>query len=249
MKPELAGKVTIVTGGGRGIGLGITRRLAAAGARVVVAQRDAMTGVEAVRRVCEAGGQAVFLATDVSRPEDVQRLISETNARLGSPEILVNNAAITGCYDPFLTLTVERWRQVIDVNLTGAFLCSQAAARLMADKGGGKIVNVSSVGGIAPEPDCSHYCAAKGGLISLTKSMAMDLARYNIQVNCVAPGPISTRPGLESTPAGQHSLAKVPAGRFGTVEEVAEVVAYLVGPQSDYTTGQVVAVDGGYLLT
>lgn len=251
---RLQDKVSIVTGGAKGIGRGISLRFAQAGSTVVIAQRDRLTGQEVVREIGDAGGTALFIATDVGVQEQVENLVEKTVTRFGQIDILVNNAAITMCYEPLLDMSLDSWQRVIDVNLTGVFLCSQAAARHMVDRRYGKIVNVGSVGSFMPERDCPHYCAAKGGVIMLTKSMALDLAPFNVSVNAVAPGATMTEKirhvlqeqGVEDRATG---LSKIPLARFGEVEEVAAAALFLASDEASYVQGATLVVDGGYLLT
>lgn len=251
---KLASKVSIVTGGGKGIGYGISLRLGQEGSKVVIAQRDPKTGEDTVRCIIEAGGEAIFVPTDVSVKSQVDNLVEQTLLRFGQIDVLVNNAAITGCSDHFLEITPERWQQVIGVNLTGVFFCSQAVARYMVQRRYGRIINIGSVGAVMPEKDAAHYCAAKGGLDMLTKAMALDLAPYKILVNAVHPGAIRTpqvQQLMSSATPDAHLTAtsKIPLGRFGEVEEVAAAVAFLASDEASYFQGSSVVVDGGYLLT
>jgi 3-oxoacyl-[acyl-carrier protein] reductase len=251
---RLKDKVAIVTGGAKGIGRGISLRFTQEGSKVVIAQRDPVTGQEAVRQIEGAGGTALFMPTDVSVKEQVEALVEGTMAHFGQIDILVNNAAITMCYGPLLELSLDSWQRVIDVNLTGVFLCSQAVARRMVDRRYGKIINIGSVGSFMPERDCPHYCAAKGGVVMLTKSMALDLAPFNISVNAIAPGAIMTekvRQVLREQAMEDHttSLSKIPLARFGEVEEVAAAAVFLASDEAGYVQGEVLVVDGGYLLT
>jgi NAD(P)-dependent dehydrogenase (short-subunit alcohol dehydrogenase family) len=251
---KLRNKVSIVTGGAKGIGRGISLRFAEEGSKVVIAQRDRATGEKCVREIEDAGGTAAFVATDVSVKGQVENLIEETLAHFDRVDVLVNNAAITLCYEPILEMSLESWQRVIDVNLTGVFLCSQAAARHMAERRFGRIINIGSVGSFMPERDCPHYCAAKGGVIMLTRSMALDLAPFNILVNAIAPVAIMTekvqrtmrQQGVEDHTS---SIAKIPLARFGEVEEVAAAAAFLASDDASYMQGTTLVVDGGYLLT
>jgi len=243
---RLRDKVAIVTGGGKGIGREISRRFAQEGAKVVIAQRDSETALRLVREIEAANGTASFIPTDVSVPEQVEHLVQETVERFSQIDILVNNAAITRCWDPVLEMSPESWRRVIDVNLTGVFLCSQAVARHMVRRKYGRIVNIGSVASFMPQSNAAHYCAAKGGLIMLTKSLALDLSQYNILVNTVTPGSIFTERSVEDS---GHGLAKIPLGRPGKTEEVAAAVLFLASDEASYIQGQTLVVDGGWLLT
>ncbi|MFA6111602.1 MAG: SDR family NAD(P)-dependent oxidoreductase, partial [Candidatus Latescibacterota bacterium] len=189
----LENRVAIVTGGGRGIGRAIVLRFAAEGARVVIAQRDPESGAKTCEEVRQQGGTALFVPTDVSQRSQVEHLVSETVSTFNRLDVLVNNAALMGESGPFLEVAQETWERVLATNLTSAFMCGQAAARVMAANGGGSIINVSSTNGQVPQPRCCAYAAAKGGMEILTRSMAVDLAPYGIRVNTIAPGPIQSR--------------------------------------------------------
>ena len=246
---KLRGKVALVTGGGQGIGLGISQRFAAEGAAVAIAQRKLETAQKAADEIVAAGGQALALKVDVSQPEDVQRMVQETVSRFGGLDILVNNAALTGYTEitfwDFLEMPLEHWRRTIEVNLTGAFLCSQAAARQMARRGGGRIISISSVDAALPELHCSHYAASKGGLESLTRAMALDLAKYGILVNAIAPGPILAhfKHNREQELARPVTLV----GRLGLPEDIAGATLLLASDDGSFITGQVLVVDGGFM--
>ena len=242
---QLQDKVAIVTGGGRGIGRGMARRFAREGARVVIAQRDPASGERTCQEVEEAGGTALFVRTDVSRREEVEHLIDETVARFDDLDILVNNAGITGRDGPFLELSQEQWDRIIAVNQTGVFMCSQAAARVMARKGGGNIIHITSVNAFVPQPQCCAYGAAKGALEALTRGMATDLVPHRIRVNAIGPGPIQTNlpDGAPPNPSDMTLL-----GRSGLPEEVAAAAVFLASEESGFITGQTLMVDGGTLV-
>lgn len=243
---RLRDKVSIVTGGGKGIGRAISWRFAQEGAKVVIAQRDPETAQRLARQIEVSGGSTIFIPTDVGVPEQVENLVEETIEKFGQIDILVNNAAITRCWEPFLEMSLESWQRVIDVNLTGVFLCSQAVARHMVQRRYGRIINIGSVGSFMPQSNAVHYCAAKGGVIMLTKSLALELSQHNILVNAVAPGAIFTERSVEDSGSG---LAKIPLGRQGKVEEVAAAVLFLASDEASYVQGETLVVDGGWLLT
>lgn len=241
----LCGKVAIVTGGGRGIGKAIVKRFAAEGASVILAQRDVASAEETCRQVAVAGGNALFVAADIADAAAVQAVVATAVGQLGGVDILVNNAAILGENGPFLDLSQETWERVLAVNLTGAFLCAQAAARAMVERGGGSIINVSSTNAHVPQPRCSAYAAAKGGLESLTRAMAVDLAPQHIRVNTLAPGPVQSRVSEDLPPRATSATL---LGRFGLTSEVAAAALFLASDQSAFITGQTLGVDGGVLI-
>jgi NAD(P)-dependent dehydrogenase (short-subunit alcohol dehydrogenase family) len=247
---RLARKVAIITGGGRGIGRAIAKRFAQEGAGVVVAQRDPASGQATVDEIVadvgsDAGERALFQPTDVGRREDVEALVSATMARFGRIDILVNNAAILGENGPLLELEEETWERVIRVNLTGVFLCSQLAGRVMADAGSGCIIHISSTNGHIPQPRCAAYAAAKGGVELLTRSMAIDLAAYGIRVNAIAPGPVQSR-DPDDTPPRPTELTLL--GRAALPSEVATVAAFLASDEASFINGECIVVDGGTLV-
>ncbi len=242
-------KVAIVTGGGQGIGRACARAFAAEGACVMIADVDAEAGRQAVEEILASGGRAHFVATDVGDSRQVGAMVDATLEWGGRLDVLVNNAAIIRKSD-FLELTEEDFDAVLRVDLKGPMLCTQAAARVMAARGGGAIVNMSSVNGIMAIPDQVPYNVAKGGINQLTRATALALADKNIRVNAVAPGSILTElltTVMEDEAARRTILSRTPMGRCGTPEEVARLVLFLASEEASYMTGQIVYIDGGRL--
>jgi 2-deoxy-D-gluconate 3-dehydrogenase len=247
MKPfDLAGRVAIVTGGNGGIGLGMARGLAAAGAKVVVAGRNAKKSAAAAR---EIGGIAI--EADVLKEADCRALIAKTVGGLGRLDILVNNAGINIRKQP-QEYSLDEWRRVMDTNLTSAFVCSQAAYPEMAKAGGGKMINIGSMMSIFGASFTAPYAASKGGIVQMTRAMACAWAKDNIQVNAVLPGWIDTEltRGARKAVAGLHErvLARTPAGRWGDPGDFAGIAVFLASPASDFLTGTAIPVDGGYSI-
>jgi 2-deoxy-D-gluconate 3-dehydrogenase len=247
---ELNGRVAVVTGGNGGIGLGMARGLAKAGARVVVAARDEAKSAAAVRELSALGDAgALAIAVDVADERSVEALVAATVERCGRLDILVNNAGIN-IRKPAHEMALDEWRQVLDVNLTSAFLCARAAHPRMRAAGGGKIINIGSMLSIFGASFAPAYGASKGGIVQLTRSLAVAWAADNIQVNAVLPGWIDTaltRQGRAEV-AGLHErvLARSPAGRWGTIEDFEGIAVFLSGAGSAFVTGTAIPVDGGY---
>jgi 2-deoxy-D-gluconate 3-dehydrogenase len=247
MKPfDLTGPVAIVTGGNGGIGLGMAQGLAAAGAAIVVAARNREKSEAAI---AELGAASAFIALDVADPNSCRALVAETLGRFGRLDILVNNAGMS-IRKPPETYAVEEWQAVLATNLTGAFVCSQAAYPAMKAQGGGKIINIGSMMSIFGGAYAAPYSTSKGGLVQMTKSLATAWAKDNIQVNAVLPGWIDTEltrdaraqvPGLN-----ERVLNRTPAGRWGVPADLAGIAVFLAAPASDFLTGAAIPVDGGY---
>ena len=248
---DLKGRVAIVTGGNGGIGLGMARGLAMAGARVVIAGRNAQKSEAAVKDLVGRGGDAHAVSVDVTDQAAVARLVHATLERYGRLDVLVNNAG-TNIRKPVHELALEEWHRVLDTNLTSAFLCSKAAYPAFKAAGGGKIINIGSMMSIFGASFAPAYGSSKGGIVQLTKSMAVAWARDNIQVNAVLPGWIDTdltRQAREQVP-GLHDnvLRRTPAARWGEIDDMAGVAVFLAGPGSDFVTGTAIPVDGGYSI-
>ncbi|MGH7367958.1 MAG: SDR family NAD(P)-dependent oxidoreductase [Candidatus Rokuibacteriota bacterium] len=248
---ELKGRVAVVTGGNGGIGLGMGRGFAAAGAAVVVSGRDAEKSRRAVGELQALGAQAMAIEADVADESAVKALIRGTVDRFGRLDILVNNAGMN-IRKPVQELTLAEWRQVLDTNLTSAFLTSRAAYPIMKKNGGGKIINIGSMMSIFGASFAPAYAASKGGIVQLTKAIAAAWARDNIQVNAVLPGWIDTEltTNARREVQGLHErvLARTPAARWGVPDDLSGIAVFLGGPASDFVTGTAIPVDGGYSI-
>ena len=246
---RLKDKVAFITGANSGIGKGIAERFAAEGAHVAVNYLPGGTReTDAESEVATFGATGIAVGGDVSKREDVERMIAEVVAKFGRIDIAINNAGIE-IKRPFLEVTDDEWNKVITVNLFGAFLVHQVAARQMVKQGpGGKLINISSVHEDIPFPQYTAYCASKGGMRMMMRNLAMELAPYQINCNNIAPGAIATpinQTVLDDPTAMKNALTEIPWGRFGTPSEVAAVAVFLASSDSDYVTGSTYYVDGG----
>ncbi|MFH1889985.1 MAG: SDR family NAD(P)-dependent oxidoreductase [Candidatus Kuenenbacteria bacterium] len=250
--PNLKNKTVLVTGARRGMGKAHALTMAKYGANVVATDINQQDCAKVVKEIEKQGGKALALKLDVTKKEEVDAVVKETVEKFGGLDILVNNAGIAE-FKPFLEITEQEWDKTLDINLKGQFLCAQAVAKQMKKQGGGVIVNIASVAmgqqGIG-FPNIAHYCASKGGIAALTEALAVELAQFNIRVNCVAPGLIET-PMIETVKSDPKTfeamLAQLPLHRAGKPEEVSELVAFLASGNSSYMTGSVVVIDGGWL--
>ncbi len=255
---RLSGRVAIVTGAAGGIGAAIVEAMAAEGARVVVA--DVQPGDTAVEAAQAVGSEAVFIPCDVSDPEQVAAMVTGAVEHFGSLDVLVNNAGISGGSALAHELDLEVWNRALAVNLTGPFLCTRAAMPHLLASGRGRIVNIASTYGLIGAPLAPAYCAAKGGLINLTRQLAVDYSPQGLRVNAICPGYIDTDMGGGRAALGpeaaaaaharrETAAARQPIGRQAQATEVARVAAFLVSDESSFMTGSIVTVDGGCTAT
>jgi gluconate 5-dehydrogenase len=246
---DLSGKVAIVTGGGTGIGRQMAEALAESGADLVLCARKAERCEQAATELSELGIRAIGVGCDVRDPEQVQAVVDRTRSELGSIDLLVNNAGTVWGASPEDT-PLDGWQKVVDVNLTGVFLCSQAAGRVMIEQGGGKIVNIASVAGLQGGPpevmNAISYNASKGGVIAFTRDLACKWARHGINVNAIAPGWFpSDMSGYVLERHEERLLENIPLRRFGGAHDLKGAVVFLASRASDYVTGHTLIVDGG----
>lgn len=234
-------KIVIVTGAGKGIGSCIARTFALKGAKVILAEKDKVSGSDTEKSIVADGGNATFIQTDVTIPGNIEELVRNTVGLFGTINILINNAGISKWKSPF-ELAVEEWDEIINTNLRSMFLFSREVAKVMRKNGGGSIVNIASTRALMSEPDSEAYAASKGGIISLTHALAASLAADHIQVNCISPGWIET---------GDYTRLKEPdhkqhlSGRVGRPEDIAKACIYLTGDGNDFINGTNIIIDGG----
>ncbi|MEI2402557.1 SDR family oxidoreductase [Niallia taxi] len=245
---DLTGKTAIVTGGGRGLGKEMAACLGEAGANIVICSRKLENCSETVEFLKEKGIQAIALACDVANQKEIEEVIVKTEEQFGSIDILINNSG-TSWIAPTLDYPEDKWDKVMDVNVKGAFLFSQAAAKKMLQQKSGKIINISSVTALfGTHPlflDAIAYNTSKGAIITLTKELAVKLAPYNIQVNAIAPGFFPTKITSVLEKHEKQLLMKIPAHRAGDSKDLRGLTLLLAGSGSDYITGQTIAIDGG----
>ncbi len=246
---DLSGKVAVITGGNGGIGLGMARGMANAGATIVVAGRDAAKNADAVKQLEALGARASAIPVDVLKEDSCRALIADTMKAHGRLDILVNNAGMSIRKQPE-DYTLAEWHTVLDSNLTSAFLCSHAVFPVMKKGGSGKIINIGSMMSIFGAPFATAYAASKGGIVQMTRAMATAWAKDAIQVNAILPGWIDTaltRRAREQV-SGLHEsvLKRTPAGRWGEPSDFAGIAVFLAAAASDFVTGAAITVDGGY---
>lgn len=261
---DLSGKTAVVTGGAMGIGKGIVDRLSEAGGSVVIVDVDIDHGLETMKELTKKGRRVEFVTTDISNLEDIDKAINFSIKTYGSLDILVNNAGVFP-FMPALNLNESVWNRVLDINLKGSFFFAQKAAKKMVEKGnGGIIINVASIDALHPTGNLVHYDASKGGLVMMTKSLALEWGKYGIHVNAIAPGGIQTPGAAQSATTMMEAsglkpeefadmsksfTARIPLGRQGEPDEIATVVLFLASEAARYITGETIVVDGGYLLS
>jgi NAD(P)-dependent dehydrogenase (short-subunit alcohol dehydrogenase family) len=246
---DLTGKTAIVTGGGRGLGHQMSHALAEMGASIVACSRRVENGEALVQEIEAMGGKALALKCDVTKPEDVQAVVATTLDQFGAIDILVNNSGASWGA-PALEMPLEAWHKVMEVNVTGTFLMTQAVARHMVERGEGSIINLASVAGLKGSPaevmDAIGYQASKGAIISFTRDMAAKLGPKGVRVNAIAPGffPTKMSKGVLEV-AGKHVLDHSPLKKFGGDEDLKGAIVYLASKASDFVTGHILVVDGG----
>ena len=249
MQGDFQDKVVLVTGGAYGIGRAAAIGFAEKGAKVVIADIDASRGEETLRRITDAGGEAIFVKTDVSAEEDVQALVGRAVEAYGRLDCAFNNAGIHKQFVSTIDFTIGDWEEMINVNLKSVWLCMKYEIRQMLRQGKGAIVNTSSAAGLVGAPSNPAYPASKHGVVGITKSTALEFARKGIRVNCVCPGPTRTGMNEELTASNPEMVKamdqRVPMGRIGEPEEVAAAAIFLCSDEASYITGHALPVDGG----
>jgi len=248
----LTDKVAIVTGGGTGIGRAIALGFAQAGADVVVTARTAANIEDAAAKIRDEGRKALAVPADVREVEQVANMLHKTMDLFGRVDILVNNAGGTS-FTSVLDMSADAWEADMKENLSSVFICSKIIGEVMVKQKAGNVINMSSLAALGPWPNAGHYAAAKAGIISLTKTLAVEWAPYNIRVNAIAPGVIMTplvrELASDSSPRRQEQLKRIPLGRFGEPEDIAGVAVFLASDASAYITGETIVVGGGITTT
>jgi NAD(P)-dependent dehydrogenase (short-subunit alcohol dehydrogenase family) len=252
-KYRLDGKVALITGGSRGIGQAIALGYAEAGADVVVASRKLTDLEEVAKEISALGRRSLAVSAHIGRMEDINNLVNKVKEEFGTIDILVNNAGTSPSLVSFLDADERLWDSIVNLNLKGLFFLSQAIARVMKEHGGGKIINIASMDAFRPEMNIGIYSITKSAVLMATKVMALELAQYNIRVNAIAPGNIHTRLGNSRFQAmpdyEQEMIKRTPQRRIGEPDEIVGAAIYLASDASSFVTGEVIAVDGGIMLT
>ena len=248
---RLENKVAVITGASRGMGRAIALRYAQEGAKVVVASRKQESLAEVVSEIEASGGTALAIATHTGDLAQCENLIAQTIEHFGQVDILINNAATNPQFGPVLDSEPSQWQKIFDVNIMGYFWLAKKAAESMEKTGGGKIINMASVAGLQPAMFMGVYSVSKSAVIMMTKVLALELGKYNIQVNAIAPGIIKTKFAAalwSNEELTQRYIETTPAGRLGDVEDVVESALFLASQGSNYMTGEVLVLDGGHGL-
>jgi len=246
---DLSGKVAVVTGGYWGIGYGIAECLAEAGADIVICARHLDRCQEACLKIEKLGVKTLPIRCDITNTKEVENLIGTTVKEFGKIDILVNNAGTTGSAKPVVEISDEEWDETTAIDLKGPFLCSRAAAKEMIKQNRGKIINIASYCYAMPIPHSADYCASKAGLVSLTQTMAVELIRYNINVNAICSGYVASHlnPTLLAKMEAE-AKKRIPIGRIANIDELKGIAVYLASPASDYMVGSAIIIDGGLSL-
>jgi len=245
---DLSGKVAIVTGSTKGIGFGLALALAKAGADITVVSRNQSDCEKAAQTIQAVGRQALPVAADITKQNDIKNLVEKTLDHFGQIDILVNNAG-TAITKRAEEITEEDWDRVLNVDLKGVFFCAQAVGRQMIAQKQGKIINIASIMGLVGDRQILPYCAAKGGVVQMTKALALEWARYNIQVNALCPGYVKTpmnQEDLAQEKIYNHIIKKIPMRRLGEISDLIGATVFLASNFSDYMTGQTLVIDGGW---
>lgn len=248
---DVSEKVVLITGAGSGLGEGYAQAFGESGATVICAGRNKNRLEDTVRKITESGGTARAFTVDVTDLDSIKALVAAVEAEYGRIDVLVNNAGYENI-QPFLEVTPQVYDDIMNVNLKGVFFVAQEAARVMKDHGGGKIINIGSLGSYIGLAESSVYCSTKGGVVQLTKTMAIELGPYNIQVNCLAPGYFitpMTQPFYDDPEHRQWIESRIPLHQWGTTLDLAGPALFLASAASDYVTGVTIQVDGGWLAS
>jgi NAD(P)-dependent dehydrogenase (short-subunit alcohol dehydrogenase family) len=246
---DMSGKTILITGGSKGIGKSFAIAFAEAGANVAICGRDELRMSEVSNEIRKLGRRALTIKADMRLKCDIDNVVNKTLSEFGYIDVLINNAGIN-LFKGFLDTTEDDWNQILDTDLKGVFFCSQAVARIMVERKEGNIINLASVAGIKARSPRAAYCTVKAGIIMLSRALAQELGRYNIRVNCIAPGTVFTdmsKPFFDDIEAVKDSIANTPLGRFGEPKDIVGSALFLASDASKWITGHTIVVDGGLL--